>query len=536
MKLFDLISVLGASSLLSTFTAADSTTSTSTDSSATVSSAASCNPLTTTGCTPDTALATSFSEDFSSSSKWFTDLKHAGEINYGKDGLSMTLTKRYDNPSLKSNFYIMYGKLEVILKASSGTGIVSSFYLQSDDLDEIDIEWVGGDNTQFQSNFFSKGDTTTYDRGQFHGVDTPTDKYHNYTLDWAMDKTTWYLDGESVRVLSNTSSEGYPQSPMYLMMGIWAGGDPDNAPGTIEWAGGETNYDDAPFSMYIEKVIVTDYSTGKKYTYGDKSGSWESINAEDGSIYGRYDQAQEDFAVLANGDSISSSSTSSSITSSSIATSSSSSATSSPSSSSTPSSSVETSSSVKSSSSSVKSSSSSVKSSSSSVKSSSSSVKSSSSSSPATSSSLAASSSKTSAFSSTAASGSISSSSKQSTTSTEKEVASSSTDKSTTSSTPKTSAIAPSSSRFTVAPTTQQSSTASDGPAQDKDGVATSGKDVATSTTQISSEHTSKIESSTSEGGSTYSVQVANGAKLAQGLPREGKLFSLFLTALLALL
>ena len=48
-------------------------------------------------------------EDFSSSSKWFTDLKHAGEIEYSKDGLSMTLAKRYDNPSLKSNFYLMYG-------------------------------------------------------------------------------------------------------------------------------------------------------------------------------------------------------------------------------------------------------------------------------------------------------------------------------------------------------------------------------------------------------------------------------------------
>lgn len=226
MKVLDLLTVLSASSLLSTFAAAESTATA--DSTTAASSTASCNPLKTTGCTPDTALATSFSEDFSSSSKWFTDLKHAGEIKYGSDGLSMTLAKRYDNPSLKSNFYIMYGKLEVILKAANGTGIVSSFYLQSDDLDEIDIEWVGGDNTQFQSNFFSKGDTTTYDRGEFHGVDTPTDKFHNYTLDWAMDKTTWYLDGESVRVLSNTSSEGYPQSPMYLMMGIWAGGDPDN--------------------------------------------------------------------------------------------------------------------------------------------------------------------------------------------------------------------------------------------------------------------------------------------------------------------
>ncbi|CAI4459696.1 CIH_collapsed_G0018980.mRNA.1.CDS.1 [Saccharomyces cerevisiae] len=502
MKVLDLLTVLSASSLLSTFAAAESTATA--DSTTAASSTASCNPLKTTGCTPDTALATSFSEDFSSSSKWFTDLKHAGEIKYGSDGLSMTLAKRYDNPSLKSNFYIMYGKLEVILKAANGTGIVSSFYLQSDDLDEIDIEWVGGDNTQFQSNFFSKGDTTTYDRGEFHGVDTPTDKFHNYTLDWAMDKTTWYLDGESVRVLSNTSSEGYPQSPMYLMMGIWAGGDPDNAAGTIEWAGGETNYNDAPFTMYIEKVIVTDYSTGKKYTYGDQSGSWESIEADGGSIYGRYDQAQEDFAVLANGGSISSSSTSSSTVSSSA--------------SSTVSSTV---------SSSV-----------SSTVSSSSPVSSSSSTSP---SSSTATSSKTLASSSVTTSSSISSFEKQSSSSSKKTVASSSTSESIISSTKapatvsSTPATVSSTTRSTVAPTTQQSSVSSDSPVQDKGGVATSSNDVTSSTTQISSKYTSTIQSSSSEASSTNSVQISNGADLAQSLPREGKLFSV-LVALLALL
>ncbi|AJS02934.1 BMC_2a_G0023680.mRNA.1.CDS.1 [Saccharomyces cerevisiae] len=491
MKVLDLLTVLSASSLLSTFAAAESTATA--DSTTAASSTASCNPLKTTGCTPDTALATSFSEDFSSSSKWFTDLKHAGEIKYGSDGLSMTLAKRYDNPSLKSNFYIMYGKLEVILKAANGTGIVSSFYLQSDDLDEIDIEWVGGDNTQFQSNFFSKGDTTTYDRGEFHGVDTPTDKFHNYTLDWAMDKTTWYLDGESVRVLSNTSSEGYPQSPMYLMMGIWAGGDPDNAAGTIEWAGGETNYNDAPFTMYIEKVIVTDYSTGKKYTYGDQSGSWESIEADGGSIYGRYDQAQEDFAVLANGGSISSSSTSSSTVSSSAF--------------STVSSSV------------------------SSTVSPSSSVSSSSSTSP---SSSTATSSKTLASSSVTTSSSISSFEKQSSSSSKKTVASSSTSESIISST-KTPATVSSTTRSTVAPTTQQSSVSSDSPVQDKGGVATSSNDVTSSATQISSKYTSTIQSSSSEASSTNSVQISNGADLAQSLPREGRLFSV-LVALLALL
>ncbi|KAM3164798.1 Glycosidase [Lachancea thermotolerans] len=270
----------------------------------------SCNPLKSSGCSADAALAGSFSEDFTSEPAHFKKTEYAtGIIDYSDSGMNMTIAKRYDNPSLKSDFYIMYGKVEVELKAAPGQGIVSSFYLQSDDLDEIDLEWVGGDTTQFQTNYFSKGNTATYDRGAFHSAASPQETFHNYTIDWAMDKTVFYLDGVAVRTLTNDSSQGYPESPMYVMMGSWAGGDSDNAPGTIEWAGGLTDYTQAPFSMFIKRVIVSDYSSGEEYSYNGQSGSWESIEAKNGEVYGRYDQAQSEFAALAGGESISSSAT-----------------------------------------------------------------------------------------------------------------------------------------------------------------------------------------------------------------------------------
>jgi len=43
------------------------------------------------------------------------------------------------------------------MRAAPGTGIVSSAILQSDDLDEIDWEWIGGSSTKAQSNYFGKG-------------------------------------------------------------------------------------------------------------------------------------------------------------------------------------------------------------------------------------------------------------------------------------------------------------------------------------------------------------------------------------------
>ena len=264
-----------------------------------------CNPL-SSSCSADTALATDISVDFTSSLDYFNEESTESGISYGDDGLTMTLAKRFDNPAIKSTFYIMFGRIECLLKAAKGQGIVSSFYLQSDDLDEIDLEWLGGDDTQFQSNFFSKGNTTTYDRGEYHNVNSaPQDDFHNYTIVWTEEELVWYFDGTPVRTLKNTTSSGYPQTPMYIKAGIWAGGDPSNEAGTIEWAGGETDYSDAPFKMYIKDLSVSDYSTGKEYSYGDKSGKWTSIEAKDGEVNGRKGKA----AVADSNESNSSSST-----------------------------------------------------------------------------------------------------------------------------------------------------------------------------------------------------------------------------------
>jgi hypothetical protein len=75
--------------------------------------------------------------------------------------------------------YLFFGRVTAVLEAAAGAGIVSAFILQSDDLDEIDWEWLGGDTAHVQSNYFSKGDTTTYDRGQTHNVNTPQTTFHS---------------------------------------------------------------------------------------------------------------------------------------------------------------------------------------------------------------------------------------------------------------------------------------------------------------------------------------------------------------------
>lgn len=181
----------------------------------------------------------------------------------------------------------MFGHVDYVIQAAPGTGIVSAAVLQSDCLDEIDWEWIGGDDTQAQSNYFGKGITTTgYNRGAYHNAPNNHDTFHTYSVDWTAEQIVWSIDGTTVRAMTQAEavSGQYPQTPMYLKIGIWAGGDPSNAAGTIEWAGGETDYSAGPFTMYLKSVHVTDYSTGSQYSYSGTSGTWESIVSTGGQI------------------------------------------------------------------------------------------------------------------------------------------------------------------------------------------------------------------------------------------------------------
>jgi hypothetical protein len=75
--------------------------------------------------------------------------------------------------------YLFFGTVTATLEAASGAGIVSAFIMQSDDLDEIDWEWLGGVTTNVQSNYFSKGNTTTYNRSAMENVANPQTTFHS---------------------------------------------------------------------------------------------------------------------------------------------------------------------------------------------------------------------------------------------------------------------------------------------------------------------------------------------------------------------
>ncbi|KAJ5162009.1 hypothetical protein N7492_007401 [Penicillium capsulatum] len=207
----------------------------------------------------------------------------AGKVNTGSDGGEFKVAKKGDAPTIQSKFFFHYGKVDVVMKAAPGTGIVSSIVLESDDLDEIDWETIGSKTDQIETNYFGKGDHTTYDRETWVHVDAVQEKFHKYSLNWQEDKTEWLIDDKVVRTLNYKDAKDgsrYPQTPMGVRLGIWAGGDSDQE-GTVEWAGGKTDHSKGPFSMYVKSVKIQNKNPAKAYHWSDQTGSSKSIKKVD---------------------------------------------------------------------------------------------------------------------------------------------------------------------------------------------------------------------------------------------------------------
>lgn len=246
-----------------------------------------CNPTNQT-CPSNPALGTRHNFPLNSSTSVYKFFNvTAGYIRYGTGNADFTVAKKGESPTIRSRFYIMFGSVSVIMKAASGQGIISSIVLQSDDLDEVDWNFLGGNGTHVESNYSGKGNTTSLDRAIHHPVAfDPRLNFHNYTIHWTSNKLEWWIDSNLVRTLPYFAANGgysYPQTPMTVSLGIWAGGDKKNTPSTIEWAGGLTNYTQGPYIMEVQNTEISDFGSGKEYQWTDQSGSWESIRSIPGN-------------------------------------------------------------------------------------------------------------------------------------------------------------------------------------------------------------------------------------------------------------
>lgn len=271
-----------------------------------------CNPTknATGACPPSPGLPNStyfidFTKVTSIPPEW--TLSNWAQLKFGPLGAEFTFNKRYDAPQLWTDFMILFGKVTIEARVANGTAMISSAVLMSDTFDEIDYEFSGNNFGQErwaagigQNNYFGKvisiaslmmaghiadlyqGVTGNYDRGEYFPVSKPQSTFHKYTIDWSPTALSWAVDGKNIRthLASKSTPKGayqYPQSPSKLQLGIWCAGDPSANSGTRDWAGGYTDLEGGPYTMYIKSVTIENRYPAYGYNYTDQSGSFSSI-------------------------------------------------------------------------------------------------------------------------------------------------------------------------------------------------------------------------------------------------------------------
>jgi hypothetical protein len=141
---------------------------------------------------------------------------------------------------------------------------------------------------------------------------------HQYCLDWKEDTLTWSIDGKDQRTLQRkdtwNSTSGrfdYPQTPSRIMLSLWPAGLSTNEKGTVEWAGGEIDWN-SPYMQNgyyfarFSEVTVECYDPpdgakkqgSKSYSYTDARGTNDTVAITDkqvilGSLMGTGDNPGE---------------------------------------------------------------------------------------------------------------------------------------------------------------------------------------------------------------------------------------------------
>jgi endo-1,3-1,4-beta-glycanase ExoK len=141
--------------------------------------------------------------------------------------------KQYSAGEYRTVDDLNYGVVEARLKAVKCKGVATTFFLYSDSSrDEIDLEFLGQNTQQVQTNYFVGGNG-----GHEHfinlGFDVSSD-YHVYKIEWAKTHIKWYIDGVEKYSVTGTT---LPSHAMKCMLSLWNGIGVDGWMGAFNYSG-----------------------------------------------------------------------------------------------------------------------------------------------------------------------------------------------------------------------------------------------------------------------------------------------------------
>ncbi|OLY83040.1 Beta-glucanase [Smittium mucronatum] len=171
-----------------------------------------------------------------------------------KNGLlNMILTQECGTTISLANTISKYGKFTVVARMAPSPGAVTAFiFIGPSPSDEIDIEFVGTDTSNFQSMYFVNGQRIDQ-LAQYHtpGGDLSVN-YHEYGIELLADRVNWFVDGNVVRTLARTD-RGFPvNAAANVRLGVWDGSS------VSAWAG-TADFSTGPKTSFVKSFTFTPY-------------------------------------------------------------------------------------------------------------------------------------------------------------------------------------------------------------------------------------------------------------------------------------
>lgn len=156
---------------------------------------------------------------------------------YSYDGAHLVISEAssgirpYRSGAFASANLFEHGHFEAEIRAASGSGLVTGFFLHRDSpRQEIDVELAGGDPRRMLINvYFNPGDdgaTIGFGyRGSPCRIDLDFDAtldFHLYAIDWQPNRISWSVDGKVVHERVGWDPTPIPHLPMRLHANLWA--------------------------------------------------------------------------------------------------------------------------------------------------------------------------------------------------------------------------------------------------------------------------------------------------------------------------
>lgn len=227
---------------------------------------------------------------------------YTGYIDSYEDSLLLQMPNGSTGTVVSSTQYFLYGKVGATMKSSHDRGVITAFITFSDVQDEIDYEFLGYNLTNPQSNYYAKG-ILNYTNVRNSSVSNTFTDWHHYEIDWQEKEIQWLIDGNVVRTLkrddtwnSTTDRYDFPQTPSRIQFSLWPGGSTLNGLGTIEWAGGEINWDSQDiidfgyYYAYVKNVTVDVYDLPSEVSNQKNSSAYHAFlfNSTEGELENVY--------------------------------------------------------------------------------------------------------------------------------------------------------------------------------------------------------------------------------------------------------